>query len=462
LLTDKELLLLNELIELEEIDKARENFWSYCLFYDYGFFIKRPFLKIVADAFQRIFEGKINRIAISMPPRAGKSYITSLYASWCIGKKPDGSVMRNCCTATLYQKFSYDTRDIVKSIKFKRVFPEVKLAQDKTSITGWNVEQAKQVSYFGNGVGGTIIGFGASTVAITDDLFKDMEDALSDTILDKTHSWKESAHDSRLEKNCPSIDIGTRWRVNDVIGKQESINYYDEIIRIPALDEDEKSFCEDVKSTDEYIEIKNRIDEMIWLAEYQQQPIEAKGVLFPKSSLNWFTLDKLRENDISTMMAYCDVADQGNDFLSMPYIAVVGNKNYVIDVVYTQDPAELTEPEIAEKIIKYRLSEATFESNNSGRSYSRRIVDLISNKTRTMIKTLTNSTNKETRILMNSGNIKENFYFRSDYLPNSQYAKFINHLTTYLKMGKNKFDDAPDSLAGLSEILNRGSIKWLK
>ena len=106
-----------------------------------------------------------------MPPRAGKSYITSLFCAWILGRIKDASVIRNTCTARLYEKLSYDTRAIVKYTRYREVFPEVKLSDDKASVQSWNTNFAKQVSYFGGGVGGTIIGFGA-TFAISDDLLK--------------------------------------------------------------------------------------------------------------------------------------------------------------------------------------------------------------------------------------------------------------------------------------------------
>lgn len=59
--------------------EARNDFWAYCLYHDPKFFAKRLFLKKVADAFTRVYEsylsGVIRRLAVSMPPRAGKSYI---------------------------------------------------------------------------------------------------------------------------------------------------------------------------------------------------------------------------------------------------------------------------------------------------------------------------------------------------------------------------------------------------
>ena len=100
---------------------SRRDFWQFCLYYEREFFEGRPFLKDVAMAFQRIEEGTITSLSVSMPPRAGKSYLTSLFCAWTLGRNPAESVMRNTCTATLYVKFSYDVRAIVNSDKFKEV-----------------------------------------------------------------------------------------------------------------------------------------------------------------------------------------------------------------------------------------------------------------------------------------------------------------------------------------------------
>ena len=51
------------------------------------------------------------------------SYIVSLFAAFMLGRFPTESVMRNSCTAKLYEKLSKDTRDIVDSDKFRTIFP---------------------------------------------------------------------------------------------------------------------------------------------------------------------------------------------------------------------------------------------------------------------------------------------------------------------------------------------------
>ena len=111
-----------QLINALKLQDCRNDFWSFCLFYDREFFIKRKFLKEIAEAFEDIEFNRIKSLSVSLPPRAGKSYITSLYCAWILGRNPKESVMRNTCTASLYVKFSYDVRTIVKSDKFKAVF----------------------------------------------------------------------------------------------------------------------------------------------------------------------------------------------------------------------------------------------------------------------------------------------------------------------------------------------------
>ncbi|MDR2627203.1 MAG: terminase large subunit, partial [Dysgonamonadaceae bacterium] len=310
--------------------RAFGDFWDFCLYYDPDFFTKRIFLKRIADAFTRVYRAfpakTTYRLAVSLPPRAGKSYTSTLFIAWMLGHFPEESVMRNCCSDTLYNKLSYDTREIVKSKRYHEVFPEVKLRGNRQNLGGWSLDSARQVSYFGAGVGGTVIGFGASMLAMTDDLYKNLEEALSDTNNEKTWAWKQGTHDSRIEGSCCMIDIGTRWSASDVLGRLEETGKYNEIIRIPAIDENDESFCEDVHTAEYYREIRSELDESIWAAEYMQEPIESKGLLFPKTELNRFKLSDLEGKKPGGVLGACDVADEGDDDFCAPIGKVFGEK----------------------------------------------------------------------------------------------------------------------------------------
>src|SRR5665647_494870 len=304
---------------------GRQNFWLFLCYMDFSFFHdRRRFLKPIAEIFQKVvdsfIEGKGLKVAFSMPPRGGKSYITSMFAAYWLGRFPELSVMRNTCSAGLYEEFSYATRGIVKSDKYKEVFPEIVLSKNRQNLASWSLDSSRQCAYFGAGVGGNIIGKGAN-LAITDDLYSGMTDAMSDATQTSTKMWKQSEHNSRMEKSCPEIFIGTRWTMGDVIGEAINSGSVDYVITIPALQMVNgawETFCDDVKTTDEYFRIKDDplMDEMVWLAEYMQEPIETKGLLLPKSELNYDTVDhKL----CSYRFAVGDPANTGGDKFAVPF-----------------------------------------------------------------------------------------------------------------------------------------------
>ena len=430
-----------------KLELAKRDFWEFCLFYDKSFFENRVFLKEIAQGFQKIEEGEISSLSVSMPPRAGKSFITTLFSAWVLGRNPKESIMRNTCTATLYLKFSYDVRNILKTSQFRSVFSGVVLSDDKANLLGWNTNHSKQVGYFGAGVGGTIIGFGATKLAITDDLYRGIEDALSDNTNDKIITWKEATHDSRLEKNCSKIDIGTRWSVNDVIGSGVNKNRYDLSIIVPALNSKGDSFCDDVMSTEQYKEIRSRINPDIWLAEYMQEPVDMKGRLF--TGLNKVPQEQFQaiKDRIEGYVGYIDVADQGKDFTAMAIGGVIGNEVYIVDYLFTRDNTDISLPLCAEKLNKWEAKYCRVESNSMGAMFSRQLDKMVS----TRILQVHNTKNKITRIIMESA-----FVFRAfNFVENNdqQYYQFIQNIEGFSKEGKNKNDDAPDCIAGLSVFI---------
>lgn len=428
-----------EILHVLKLELCRREFWQFCLYYDQHFFTERAFLKEIADAFQKIEEGQMKSLSVSMPPRAGKSYITSLFCAWTLGRNPRESVMRNTCTGTLYQKFSYDVRAIVRNEIFMEVFPNVRISEDKGNLMGWNTTQSKQVGYFGAGVGGTIIGFGASKLAITDDLYTGLEQALSETQNEKIIQWKEGTHDSRFESGCTRIDIGTRWSINDMIGRNTEIGIYEQSIVIPALDENDRSFCEAVMTTDEYLEKRNRTEQSIWLAEYQQTPVDIKGRLF--NDLRY--TDTLPE--MEGYIGYVDVADQGKDYTACAILGRSGNEMYVVDYVYNRENTDHTIPLVAGLLNKYRVSYCRVESNSMGAMFARY---LQKETPSTKILQVPNTGKKETRILMQSVFIMQRMIFYRNETKDCE--QFIQGLLSYSKEGGNKNDDAPDCLAGLS------------
>lgn len=451
----------------EEIDAwvqcqlGKHSFWEFCLWMDASFFVKREFLRPITAALQEVYDqymqGKAIKITLSLPPRAGKSYVVSLFCAWWLGKLPELAVMRNTCTASLYRKFSYDVRAIVDCDRFAACFPDIALSPDNSSVDGWNLTTSKQKAYFGGGVGTKIIGFGAN-LAITDDLYGSMEDGLSDNYNERVDSWKQSAHNSRMEANCPEIYIGTRWSMRDQIGQAIERGRVAVEIKVPALTAEGKSFCEAVKTTEEYIQIKADTEESIWDAEYMQDPAEIKGQLFPKSQLSFFDPTEITE-DWEYVLQVVDPADEGGDSLSAPIVKFKGGYGYVTGWIHNNYGTDVNIPAVVDSAKVNKANFCQVEGNSgwvlAGKDIRNQMAEASPDTDVRIIKAITN---KETRILASSAWIKNHLRFRSDYEEISEYRAAMRELMKYMREGDNKHDDAPDALNQVAEYAIKNNL----
>lgn len=126
-----------------------------------------------------------------------------------------------------------------------------------------------------------------------------------------------------------------------------------------------------------------------------------------------------------------------------------------MDVIYTKEPMEITEPLVARHLYEHKVNKADIESNNGGRGFSRQIDTILKTKYKTnhtVIHAFYQSKNKQARILSNATWIMEHVYFPLNW--HTKYPEFYKALTTYQREGKNAHDDAPDALTGVAESIN--------
>jgi len=369
--------------------------------------------------------------------------------------------MRNTVTAKLYFKFSGDLKQIISGEshrgKYLEVFQNIRMAT--SSLEGWRLEQSTQgISYFGAGIEGSIIGFGASILSILDDSIKDEFDALNENSLEKKWGWYGSAADSREEKGCKKLFIGTRWSKKDIVGKLKELGYFNKAnakeIVIPAVIGG-KSYCEDIHTTEKLARTRKITSRIIWLAEWMQQPIEAEGLLFPTNELKYFKKSFLEGRKADVIIAWCDVADEGKDFLAYPIGHLIDNNVYVADVVFTQDKIEISKSSVVKATIDNNVELSYFESNNGGKGYALEVARLLQSEgSKTVVKWQVTRQNKETRILVGSEVVKNNFYFldEGEYDEGSEYDLFMKQFTSYSHLGKNIHEDSNDGINGLKDL----------
>lgn len=459
-----------------KIEKAKRHVYDFCCWMDPVFFTPAKwYLMIICRYLEKLAYGEIHKLIISLPPRAGKSYTVSLFHAWIIGKWPEESCMRNSYAADLAETFSYNIRNLIQRDKYLAVFPEIKLKKDRKAVSDWAITKAKSTTYFCAGVGGPITGKGCSKIGTLDDPIKNIEEALSETVLESVWNWYTSTHKARFEKGCAELHVATRWSKKDPIGRilenRQGIpvepyveRYPDDTgsdwysIAIPAII-DGKTFCDEIKTTQEYLELKTLNEDFIWETEFMQNPIESKGVLFPVDELKRFSMVDLASKIPDGIVGYTDPADQGDNYTACVIGKRFGPFTYITDVLFSQEGVEIMEPLVAQLIINTCADAMVVESNAGGKSFATNVYKLVKDKSYCTVNFEPNTQHKETRILMTAGYVKEYFYFRNDYAMGSDYDKFMRQLTNYVKAGRNKFDDAPDALTGLANYMKAHHFK---
>ncbi len=426
---------------------------------------RRHYLKPMVQGFQDVLDGKLRLLTISMPKRAGKSQTGINFVNMLSGKFPDRSTLMEGTGDDLVKSFYTGCLEYLQTPNeylFYDVFPEAKLVQTNADTKTINLKaKARFPTIMCRSIDARQVGLSEATnVLYLDDCVEGREEAKNRQRLDD--KWEVISGDimGRAIEGTPMVFTGTRYSIYDPIGRiQEHADREGwpwRAIEIPALDlvTDESNYeyereGKKVFTTAYFREQRELLSAEQFESEFQQQPFEAKGLLFAKDSLNYFfKLPVDMEPD--AIIAVADTAETGSDSTSMPVAAIYGNEVYIVDVVFDDSAPEVTKPECAKCLIDNKVVEATFESNNAGMYFAKDVAEIVAQRGYTVaIRTKRTISNKQTRIEFASDNIKKHFYFRhpSTYERGSQYWAFMKEVTTYTRSGKVPHDDAPDSLS---------------
>ena len=440
-----------------KLELARRDFFDYCELMAPDFYKRsRQYLVQLANTLQEfVFNSPKKVLVISIPPRCGKSRTASLFAEWTFGKDPTKKIMTGSYNETLSTQFAKTVRNTIQTQKvepfipvFSDVFPDVKIKQGDAAMNMWSLE-GQYFSYLATSPSGTATGFGCSLMII-DDVIKNAQEANNQLTKQAHYDWFTNTMLSRLEEGGKIIIIMTRWASDDLAGR--IINHFKddaEVISLKALQDDGTMLCEDVLSRESYEEKKKLMSPDIFYANYQQEPIDLKGQLYT----SFKTYDSLPQ--FEKIQSYTDTADTGSDYLCSIIYGIYQKEAYILDVIYTNEPMEITEPLVAKHIFEYKVNQADIESNNGGRGFSRQISHYLTNTyntNHTVIRPFHQSKNKQARILSNATWVMEHIYFPQNW--HNKYPEFYKAITSYQREGKNLHDDAPDALTGVAEKVN--------
>lgn len=450
---------------------ARDYFDDFCIAVEWErpanqrFYLpRRKQLLPIVKQLQRLADGEIDVLGVSLPPGVGKTGTCQFYLDWQVGRNPlAGNLIASHNTTFLRGLYEETLRHLDPDGEYcwHEIFPERHVVKTNALDLKIDVDKAQRFSsYQLRSIQGGNAGLArAIGTMYCDDIIEGIEEAMSEERLEA--KWTKFNTDllQRTQGECKVLVCGTRWSVRDPLGRLEQRYENDPravFIKIPALDKNDKSnFDYGGKigfTTKYYHDIREMMDSASWGALYMSEPVERSGILYPVDELQRFF--DLPSEEPDGVWAVCDTKNKGDDFFCMPIAYQYGDKFYIVAFVCDNKTPEVVEPRLVDALLKWGVKLARFESNSAGG----RIAENVQNKVKeqngiTKITTKYSTANKETRIIVDSAFVKEHFLFRDVSRYDAEYRLAMNFLVSYTMSGKNRHDDVPDSMSMLADFV---------
>ena len=448
-------------------------FDSYCIYTEKDrapekqfYMPRRKQLLPSANGLQKLEEGKLHTLAISLAPGVGKTTLAEFFLSWTSGRNPFlGNLVGSHNNAFLEGVYGEMLRifDPQGEYRWGDVFPGLGVINTnaKNLMIGIGYNKSDDMRFktlqMGGSLGSQLSGrVRASNILYLDDPVDGIETAMSRERLDKL--WQTVYTDffqRAIGNRVKRLIIGTRWSLADPIGRLEEYYSGDPgamFIREPVLDENDESRFDYPYglgyTTEALHKQRDMMDEPSWLALYQQQPIEREGQLYaPEELRRYFDLP---EKAPDAILAICDTKEQGADYCVCPVFYQYGSDFYMDAIICDNGKVEVVQERIAKILVDRKVKQCRIESNRGGTIFAQNVEKRVKELGgMTSIQTRWTQTNKETRIQTNSALVKEHVLFKDEslYAKDREYRDAMTQLTTYSMIGKNKNDDVPDALA---------------
>ena len=262
-------------------NKAKNDFLSFvkCMWPD---FVEGSHHRHIAEKFNKLATGEINRLIVNMPPRHTKSEFASfLLPSWMVGRNPKLKIIQTTHNAELAVRFGRKAKNLIDSEDYQKIF-KTTLQEDSKAAGRWETSQGGE--YFAAGVGGAITGRGADLLIIDDPHSE--QDAMSKTSLDSAYEWYTSGPRQRLQPGGKIVLVMTRWSTRDLTGKlianqKEPKSDQWHVVEFPALMEHGPVWPE-YWQQEELEKVKATLPVGKWNAQWMQQPTSEEGAILKR------------------------------------------------------------------------------------------------------------------------------------------------------------------------------------
>lgn len=430
---------------------------------------RRKVLKKAVDALQRLADDELDELFLSQPPRTGKTTLLMFLVTWIIGRNSELSNLYSAYSDVITSAFYSGVLEVIQdpvTYLWADVFPGKKIVSTNAKDETINIDRRKRYpSLTCRSLYGTLNGAcDCNGFEISDDLIGGIEEALNKDRLVSAWTKVDNNLLPRAKETAKILWCGTRWSLIDPAGLRMDLLENDErfrgrrfeVINLPALDDqDESNFDYGYGvgfSTDYYHQrrasFERNNDMASWLAQYMGQPIERSGTLFAPEDMRYYN-GTLPEGEPDRIFMALDPAWGGGDFVAGPICYQFGEDVYVDDVVYDNGDKRVTQPLVADAVRKHGVQALEIEATRATTSYKEGVEEKLNvHGYKLNITTRAAPTNKakDQRIFDKAPDIRETMVFRESGKRSKAYELFMQNVFSYKISGKNKNDDAPDSL----------------
>lgn len=359
---DKTHLLRRKLeLRLQQLDRKASERLAFFLNATMPSYERMWFHTLIANKCQDLFEGKIKKLMIFVPPQHGKSEIVSRkFPAWVLGKNPATKIAGCSYSSDLAESFSRSIQLTLNSPEYERIFSD-----DIIPAKGGN-GLVRNVDYFDTLHGGFYKAVGVTggltgtpvDLAIIDDPVKDKIEAYSETYRQRVWDWYTDVLLTRLHNNSKLLLIMTRWHNDDLAGRILKLERDEwEVVSLPAIKENNDN-KDDIREIGEALwgerhslrrlRAMEKRSARTFASLYQQRPSIEGGNIWKKEwfrKISYSQFLGLKSNDV-TVHFFVDTAyeekkkDKTNDPTGVLAACRIHNSMYILHAmsVYKEFP----------------------------------------------------------------------------------------------------------------------------
>jgi predicted phage terminase large subunit-like protein len=296
--------------------------------------------------------GRIKRLIINLPPRFLKSLISSIaFPAFVLGRDPTKHLLAISYGLELADKFSFDSHRLMSSGLYRNIFPGTRLLRNAAS----EIVTTRGGNRFGTSIDGSLTGRGGDIIIIDDPL--KLSDAESDNKREHVNEIYRNTIQSRLDdnENGAIVIVMQRLRIDDLCGT--ILKHPDgwTVLSLPLIatrDEriqmGENSYHErrvgdllhpEYFSERAVNERRSQLDEKIFAAQYQQDPLQLLGVMIKRDMIQRYNYPPIRKESHHVIQSW-DTAigvDATNDYSACATLLVDDQRNqrnyYLLEVL---------------------------------------------------------------------------------------------------------------------------------